>query len=248
MGKDSQLCRHARVPQGLPAVESGHPARHRLALRGIGSRPDSRLRGNDGFSIRRLRSDQTRTHARAAIVFALTLVLSACGFRLAGSRPLPEPLQTVSIDVIKPYKVSESPLETALRASLLRRGAQIVDKNQAAAVTQILLSELNEARDTLSIGLDGKAQEFRLVTSVRYQVQRGTQVLVPPDTLYATRDYSFEPQQVLAKEAEEARLREFIQTELAELLLLRLEAQLSRAVPKAPVAAPVAAPDAIPAP
>ena len=186
--------------------------------------------------------------ALIAMVLGFTLVLSACGFRLAGSRALPEALQTVSINVMTPYKVSEPPVEPALRAILQRRGAQIVERGSGSTVTQILLSELNEARETLSIGLDGKAQEFRLVTSVRYQVQRGSQVLVPPDTLYATRDYSFEPQQVLAKEAEEARLREFIQTELAELLLLRLEAQLSRMPTTAPVAAPATAPDALPQP
>ena len=39
---------------------------------------------------------------------------------------------------------------------------------------------------------------------------------------------SFQPEQVLAKEAEEARLRAFIQTEMAELMLLRLESQLGK--------------------
>jgi LPS-assembly lipoprotein len=41
-----------------------------------------------------------------------------------------------------------------------------------------------------------------------------------------SRDYFFNAQQVLAKEAEESRLRDYIQNDLAELILLRLEAVL----------------------
>ncbi len=176
-------------------------------------------------------------------IMALALGLAGCGFHLAGTRPLPEPLLKVAIDVVTPYRVSEPPLETSLRAILRRRGAEVVDAT-AADVTNIRLSELTEARDVLSIGTDGKALEFRLVTSVRYEVRRNGKILSGPDTLRATRDYSFQPQQVLAKEAEEARLREFIQAELAELLMLRLDVQLQ----KAATVAPEALPDVIPEP
>ena len=189
---------------------------------------------------------------RLPLIVALLVSLTACGFRLAGTRPLPEPLQRVSIDVITPYRVSEPPVETALRAVLQRRGATIAEEAKDG-ITQIVLSELNESRQVLSIGTDGKAIEFRLVTRVHYQVRRDKTVLVPPDVLIATRDYSFEPAQVLAKEAEEARLRTFIQTELAELLMLRLEAQLSRqpaapVTPEQPTVVPATEPGAAPAP
>ncbi len=189
---------------------------------------------------------------RLPLIVALMVGLTACGFRLAGARPLPEALQRVSIDVITPYRVSEPPVETALRAVLQRRGAAIAEEAKPG-ITQILLSELDESRQVLSIGADGKAIEFRLVTRVHYQVRRDNVVLVQPDVLIATRDYSFEPAQVLAKEAEEARLRGFIQTELAELLMLRLEAQLSRAppagaTPQPPTVVPAAEPGEAPSP
>ncbi|HVT37221.1 MAG TPA: LPS assembly lipoprotein LptE [Nevskiaceae bacterium] len=88
----------------------------------------------------------------------------------------------------------------------------------------IQLSDLFETRSVLSIGADGKALEYQLTTSVRYLVSSGGKALLAPDVLTASRDYSYNATQVLAKEAEESRLREFIQNELAELLLLRLEA------------------------
>jgi LPS-assembly lipoprotein len=163
------------------------------------------------------------------LLLALLPLFAACGFHLAGTRPLPEPLLHVYIDVIAPYRVVQPPLETALRAILQRRGAEVRGET-AAGTTVIRLSELEEAREVLSVGIDGKALEFRLVTSVN----RDGALLAGPDALRLTRDYSFQPEQVLAKEAEEARLREFIQTEIAELMLLRLEAQLAAAAATAP--------------
>ncbi|HSW15236.1 MAG TPA: LPS assembly lipoprotein LptE [Solimonas sp.] len=172
------------------------------------------------------------------------LLLSGCGFSLVGSRPLPEPLRSVYIDSAMAYRVSEPPVETALRAALRRRGAEVRDAAEGAA-TVIRLSDFGDRREVLSLGLDGKAIEYQLINSVRYEVMANGRALVMPDVLSASRDYSFQPQQVLAKEAEEQRLREFIQSELAELIMLRLEAQLSRpaaAVPAAPAGAAPAAP------
>lgn len=158
----------------------------------------------------------------------LALLLSACGFHLAGNRPLPEPLKSVYINVIAPFRVSEPPLETYLRSTLLRRGGQVQGR-VTEGVTVIRLSNLKESRTVLSLGPDGKALEYQLTTSIQYQVSRDGKPLMPSDSLSASRDYSFNAQEVLAKEAEESRLRDFIQNELAELLLLRLETTLSRA-------------------
>ena len=166
---------------------------------------------------------------------AATLLLAACGFHLAGTRALPEALKTVYIEVVNPYRVSEPPLAGSLRAILQRRGAMVIATPDGDAVT-IRLSELRETRQVLSVGLDGKALEFELITRVRYQVLRGDQSLMAPDTMQVMRDYSFNAQEVLAKEAEEARLREYMQNELAEQLVLRVETQLL-AVPAAPAAA-----------
>ncbi len=162
------------------------------------------------------------------VVLGAALLLTACGFHLAGKRPLPPSLASVYIDSVRPYQVSEPPVEAALRAGLRRRGAEVTSEQEKAA-TIIRLSEFKDRREVLSVGGDGKAIEYLLVSSVRYEVISNGRALLPPDTLMASRDYSFQPQQVLAKEAEEQRLREYIQSELAELLMLRLEARLGRA-------------------
>lgn len=178
------------------------------------------------------------------LLCSLTLLLAGCGFHLAGNRQLPEPLKSVFIDTQVPYSVTEPPVEAALRAIVRRRGGEVLSSQRAGAA-MIRLSEINERREVLSVGFDGKAIEYQLITTLRYEVLRDGQPLVTPDYITASRDYSFQPQQVLAKEAEEARLREYIQNELAELVMLRLDAQLSRP----PAVSPAAVPDAaIPAP
>lgn len=89
----------------------------------------------------------------------LALLLSACGFRLMGDRPLPELLDVVFIDVEAPYRVREPPVETHLRALLQRRGASIRTRS-GDGVTAVRIQELNTVREVLSVGPDGKALEF----------------------------------------------------------------------------------------
>jgi|GEM_PF-800076 len=167
---------------------------------------------------------------RLAVVGAV-LLLAGCGFRLAGDRPLPPALQRVYIDTVEPYAVSEPPVEQALRSRLRRRGADIVAQPEAG-VSTLRLTNLDEQRSVLSIGPDGKAVEFELTTTVDFVLVRDGKILVPSDRLNASRDYSFNAEQILAKEAEETRLQRYLQDELADLLLLRLEASLSRLVPE----------------
>ncbi|TXI09276.1 MAG: hypothetical protein E6Q76_06130 [Rhizobium sp.] len=183
---------------------------------------------------------------RVACAALMTVLLAGCGFHVAGSRPLPKPLRSTYIEVVVPYGVSEPPLEVSLRTLLQRRGG-LVKSSAASASTSIILSNLKESRLVLSIGTDGKVLEFQLVTSVNYQINAGGKLLMPPGTLSLSRSYSFNAEQVLAKDAEEARLREYIQRELAELLLLRMEAVLSHGS-EAQDAATVLTPVSEPAP
>ena len=168
--------------------------------------------------------------AHLSVVVPLASLLAGCGFHLAGSRPLPEPMNAVYIDVVQPYQVSQPPVEAALRSRLARRGAS-VKGSAGEARTVLRLSELKEEREVLSVDSFGKAVEYQLTVTVKYELLAGGQGLVPPGLLSVSRDYTFNAQQVLAKEAEEKRLRAFMQDELAELIMLRLESELRRLGP-----------------
>lgn len=178
---------------------------------------------------------------RVLAAAGLALAMAGCGFHWAGTRPLPEMLEWIHVDVVTPYQVSKPPLDAALRNRLLRRGA-VVSGTASGARTVLKITNLRESREVLSVDPFGKAVEYRLTSRVTYQLTEDGQVAVPPATLSVSREYSFNAEQVLAKEAEEARLQSFMQDELAELLLLRLEAALNQ-----PAAAPAAAAGATPA-
>lgn len=167
---------------------------------------------------------------RKSLLLVCALVLSACGFQPAGSRPLPSELTRVRIDLITPYRVSEPPVETRLRTLLMQRGSEIVE-SATEGVTVIRLSNLRQTREVRTVGADGKALEYDLILRVNYEVFAEGRMFVPPDEIEVRRDYSFNPGQLLAKEQEAQRLRDYLENQMAELILLRIETLLRRALP-----------------
>ncbi len=187
------------------------------------------------------------------LLLALTAsLLTACGFHAAGARTLPEQLQRVHIDLIAPYRVSEPQVETRMRALLTQRGAEVLDK-AGADVAVIRLRNLRQTREVRTVGADGKALEYDLILRMEYQMHLGDTVYIPQDQIEVRRDYSFNPGQLLAKEQEAQRLRDYLENQMAELLLLRIEILLRQAPPpeaerdEAPVA-PAAATSPAPPP
>jgi LPS-assembly lipoprotein len=169
-------------------------------------------------------------------------ILPACGFHLAGEgSTLPAPMSSVYIDMVDPYHVTVPPLETALQEKIKARGG-LVKSSSEQARSVLRLSSLSETRETLSVGPDGKAIEYRLVDSVNYELRSGDQQLISPQAQGISRDYSFSVDEILAKEQEESRLRNYMQAELAELILLRIEAELSHPAKAADAVTPAGAP------
>jgi LPS-assembly lipoprotein len=126
--------------------------------------------------------------------------------------------------------VTAAPVETALQKRIASRGGVVKSRAGDAAVT-LRLSDLQQKNEVLSIGTDSKAVEYRLVVSVHYEVDAAGKVLVPADSINVSRDFSFSAQQILAKNAEQDKLNAWLQDEMAELLLLRLEAVLQQPAP-----------------
>lgn len=171
-------------------------------------------------------------------------LLGGCGFHLVGDRPVPPALSSVYIDMVQPYRVGTPPLETALQSKITARGG-VVKSHIGDASSVLRLTNLSETREVLSVGPDGKANEYRLVTQVTYELHSGGLALVAPEQQGISRSYSFSLDEILGKEAEEARLRSYMQDELATLILLRIDAALRKAqpMPAADPAPPTAAPE-----
>ncbi len=167
---------------------------------------------------------------RYLCIVALSLLLGGCGFHWAGDRPLPEPLSSVYIEALDFYRVSTPEIQTALQKRIASRGG-LVKSRASDAKTTLRLSGLSVRQDALSINSSGFAIEYRVIVTVHYELIGDGKSLVAPDILSLSRDYSFNAQQIVAKDEEQARLSDYIQDQMADLLLLRLEAALSRPQP-----------------
>ena len=149
------------------------------------------------------------------------LVLSACGFRLRGTGPQPElPFKTLFVSVAE-----TSPIGVQLRRNLdVMRNIEIVtDRKLADAALEVL----NEGKDkqVLSLNSQGRVREYTLLYRLNFRVvdKEGRQLLAPTE-LVIRRIQSFNENQVLAKEAEEATLFREMQSDLVQQVLRRVSA------------------------
>jgi len=154
--------------------------------------------------------------ARVAIITAAAL-LSACGFHLQGRTPLPEPLKVTYVLA----EDSQSEFVLGLRKALASSGAKIARVDtEATGVVQVLTDEVTER--VLSVSAANIPREYELTYTVRFSVRSGTEELLEPQEVALTRDYSFDERTLLAKEHEEAILREAMARDLVGIVMRRL--------------------------
>jgi LPS-assembly lipoprotein len=147
----------------------------------------------------------------------LALLLPGCGFHLVGRTPLPEALKSAYVQAGD----QQSDFVQSLRKALLRSGARPVDRQEdASAVVHVLKDVV--ARRVLSVSATNQPNEYEVTYSVRFSVSRADQELLPPQDVAATRSYSFDERLLLAKEHEEAILRQAMAQDLADIVMRQL--------------------------
>lgn len=158
---------------------------------------------------------------RSALVLLTVLWLSACGFHLRGSQPLPAALQQLRIDAEQPYQE----LDNSLRRELMARGVELGVVGGAV----LKLGRVAHRRRVLSVDAEGDPREYELSAQVRFSVpETGSGFVLPPRQLQVQRDYVFEATGKLSSVAQETVLREEMERELARSIVRALERQSSR--------------------
>ena len=146
------------------------------------------------------------------------LLVSGCGFRLRG----PQALDFATVHINTP---PETELGAQLRRQIATSGTTTVteDAEQAEARLQILSN--NRGREILSLTGAGKVREYQLTQSLRFQLlDKAGKPLIPPTSLSARREYTFDDSQVLGKEQEENLLYRDMQADLVQQMMRRLAA------------------------
>jgi LPS-assembly lipoprotein len=163
---------------------------------------------------------------RAGVVAgALLAMLTACGFHLEGHTPLPQSMKSPYVQATD----QQTDFAQSLRKALLTSGARPpYDKSSASSVVYILKDVVT--RRTLSVSALNKPNEYEITYVVRFSVTAGEKAgekasekeLLAPQEISATRSYSFDETRLLAKEHEEAILRQAMAHDLADRVVRQL--------------------------
>ena len=152
-------------------------------------------------------------------------MLTGCGFYLKGERPGAQSLQSVSISYDQPYRVGDPPLVMALK-NRLRAQDKLVKTD---AQTRIHLSNISNEARVLSVSpIDGRTSEIELTSFAEFDINAQGEPLLQQERLSVRRAYSFDNTERLASETEQDDLIAAMQSELANLILLRAETALAR--------------------
>ncbi|HAC33197.1 MAG TPA: lipoprotein B transmembrane [Gammaproteobacteria bacterium] len=161
---------------------------------------------------------------RGVVTGLLLLVLTACGFHLRGQLDLPPALASTYIE----SNGADSNLIKRLRSSLLGNGVVVTAKrSEATAILRILRDSYD--RRVLSVGGGRKIREYEIHYAVQFElVELGGDPLVAPQTVELFRDYTYDEDDILGKQGEEASIRKDMIREAGDRILRIIQAALSQ--------------------
>lgn len=156
--------------------------------------------------------------SRALSLAAIALFgLAACGFRLAGSEKLPPALARPYLSVKDPYTDFAREFERQLKSS----GALVQDIRQDSTASIEVTKDLVEQR-TLAVSARNIPTDYELIYTVTFAVNGPDTQLLAPQTITLSRDYSFQENELLAKEHEADMLRAQMARDLVSIAMRRL--------------------------
>ncbi len=163
----------------------------------------------------------TMNQPRVAILLLLITLLSACGFHLAKEAQLPATLSRIAVQGADPY----SPLVVDLGKALARSGSELVEAN--AGPGAIFRLGANSVRtDVLSVGGNARANEYSIRHHVEFDVVAADgKVLLAPQVIELSRDFTFDANQALGIAAEQDLLIDELRRDMVQAILRRLQAR-----------------------
>lgn len=162
----------------------------------------------------------TMNFHRSIVVLLLTGLLSACGFHLAKEAQLPAAMSRIAVQGADPY----SPLIVDLGKALARSGSRLVEAD--AGPGAVLRFGANSVRtDVLSVGGNARANEYTIRHHVEFDVVAADgKVLLAPQVIELSRDFTFDASQALGVAAEQELLIDELRRDMVQAILRRLQA------------------------
>ena len=143
--------------------------------------------------------------------------LAGCGFRLAGSEPLPAVMARPYLSLKDPYTDFSREFEHQLKSS----GATVQSARASATASVEVTKDLVEQR-TLAVSGENIPTEYELTYTVIFSVRGTDKELLAPQTISLSRDFSYRETLQLAKEHEADILRQQMARDLVSITMHRL--------------------------
>lgn len=150
----------------------------------------------------------------------LVLLLAGCGFHLRGSGADDIALSDMPLMYLQSGNPQSGMLEELQRRGRLH-GANFTLESSAAELALNITAESFDRR-VLSVGSTGKVREYELHYAVTYHVLDKEGVEKLANRISLVRDYRFDENQVLGKEAEEKQLRQNMVRDAAQQIMRQL--------------------------
>lgn len=152
------------------------------------------------------------------VLLLCALLFSGCGFQLRGAATLP--FETLYVQAPTGSQFANQFRRVVAAGSATR----MVDDPKSAEATLVLIQELRE-KNILSLSGTGRVREFQLRYRMSYRLlDKNAVETLPVSEIVLTRDFSFNDQDTLSKESEEALLFRDMQTDAVQQLVRRLQA------------------------
>lgn len=156
------------------------------------------------------------------IIALSLLVLGGCGFHLRGSVLLPADVDTIHL------QVPNAELAEEIKLLLAAGEASIVPTRKDADLTLIVTPERFDRRLLAVDPKTGKAREFELTYTTSFQVlDKEGQSVVPPQSIFLSRDLVFDPEAVIGSNREEEVIYSEMRRDVARQVMARMQAALN---------------------
>lgn len=114
------------------------------------------------------------------LIVALIFSLTACGFHLVGTEPLPQGLQVLALDSNTPY----DPFMAELRSNLLSRHVKIVSSAQAPYTLHV--QNISLTTEETSVAASQYTRQYQVTYSVMFSItDKKGKVIVSPFNISA---------------------------------------------------------------
>ena len=127
---------------------------------------------------------------------------------------MPPQMERTYVDAADDYSLFYRELRRALNAA----GVELVETPDRATAILSILNDRTGQR-VLSVSARNVPTEFEVFYTVEYTVTAGERVLLSPQDVTLTRDYTYDTTLVLGKAREESMLREAIVNDLVRIVL-----------------------------